>query len=105
MNLHLSAIKEAVEAATIYVSNKLTFLGGGTAAVFGFLHQNMVAICGFALGVLGFITNLYFQKRRDMREQRLRELAELEEDRREREHVRRMQKMMSRPAPLEEEPS
>lgn len=94
-------IPDAVEAATIALSNKATYVGGGTAAVLGFMHQNMVAICGIALGVLGFLTNLYFQKRRDQREQRLRELAEQDDDRREREHLRRMQKMMSQPAPLD----
>lgn len=96
-------ITEAVEAATIAFSNKATYVGGGTAAVLGFLHQNMVAICGIALGLLGFLTSWYFQKRRDLREQRLLEMEEQEDDRREREHLRRMEKMMSKPVPLEGE--
>lgn len=95
--------KEAAEAATISVSNKATIVGGGGAALSTFLHSNLLGLIGVALAVLGFLTSLYFQKRRDLREQRLLEMEEQEDDRREREHVRRMEKMMSKPVPLEGE--
>lgn len=97
--------KEAVEAALIPAGNKATILGGGGAAISTFLHNNILGLAGVALAVLGFLTSLYFQKRRDMREQRLLEMEEQEDDRREREHVRRMEKMMSKPVPLEGETS
>lgn len=82
--------KEAIEAASITISNKVTYLGGGTAAVMGFLHANLVAVCGIALGILGFLTNFYFQKRRDAREQRLAD--------------RQLEKWQTKPSPLQETP-
>jgi hypothetical protein len=93
--------KEAVETAAISVSNKATIVGGSGAALSTFLHSNLLGLAGVALAVLGFLTSLYFQKRRDLREQRLLEMEEQEDDRREREHVRRMEKMMSKPVPLD----
>ncbi len=80
-------VKDAIEAVAIYLSNKLTFLGGGVGALFGFLHQNLVAICGIALGLVGYFTNLYFQKRKDAREERLAQ--------------RQLEKWRTAPAPLE----
>ncbi len=98
---HIS--KEAVEAVLIPAGNKVTLIGGGSAALMSFMHSNAGWISGVVIALLGYFTSLYFQRRRDAREKRQLEMEEREDDRREREHVRRMQKMMSQPAPLEGE--
>lgn len=79
--------KEAVEAASISVGNKATLAGGSAAAVSTFLHSNMGVLVGIALGVLGYITSLYFQWRRDRREQR--------------EFEKRMKKLQTQPGDLQ----
>jgi Lysis protein S. len=89
--------KEAVEAVLIPAGNKVTWLGSGGAAVMSFLHSNLGVLSGILIAVLGYLTSLYFQRRRDKREER--QLA-MEE----REHQRRMERMRSRPVPLEGEP-
>lgn len=83
--------KEAVEAVSISVGTKATFLGGGGAALSSFLHSNFLGICGVLIAALGYFTSLYFQKRKDAREQI--------------EHERRMKRLETRPSPLEGEPS
>lgn len=89
--------KEAVEAVLIPAGNKATWLGGGGAALMSFLHSNMGVLSGIVIALLGYFTSLYFQRRRDRREER--ELAMVE-----RLHERQMEKLRSRPAPLEGEP-
>lgn len=79
--------KEAVEAASISVGTKATFLGGGGAAISSFLHSNLLGICGLLIALLGYLTSLYFQRRKDAREQA--------------EHERRMRQRATLPAPLE----
>ena len=79
--------KEAVEAATISAGNKVTLAGSGAAAVSTFLHSNLGVVAGIALGVLGYLTSLYFQWRRDRREQR--------------EYEKRMKKLQTQPGDLQ----
>lgn len=43
----------------------LTYTGAGTAFVFGLSVHELVAFGGFALGVLGYATQLFFAIRRD----------------------------------------
>lgn len=92
-----SITKEAVETAAISIGNKVAIVGGSGGAVLSFLHQNMVAISGISLGLLSYLTSVYFQSRRDRRE-----AAARAEDRAE--HIRRMEKMRTSPSPLEGEP-
>lgn len=67
-------IKHAVEQAAIATANKVTLAGGGTAAVAGVAEKvgagslDIVGMCGLGLAVLGYLTSLYFQWRRDRRE-------------------------------------
>lgn len=78
---------EAVEAASISVGTKATFVGGGGAVVSSFLQSNLLGICGLLIAALGYLTSVYFQRRKDARDQI--------------EHERRMRKWDTRPAPLE----
>jgi hypothetical protein len=75
----------AVGGATTF-STKTTYAGGGTALVGGLTANEWLTVIGVLIAVLGFLTNLYFQHRRDKRE--------------EREHKRRMDHMASRPGDL-----
>lgn len=57
---------EAVGAA---VASKVT-QGGAVAGIFGWLVQiNWIGLMGVLIGLMGLGANLYFQHRRDMREQ------------------------------------
>lgn len=79
--------QHAIEAVTISVSNKVTALGGGTALAAGVADKTGVvsmvgpggaldasgwcAIGGLFLAALGFLVSVYFQWRRDRREERI----------------------------------
>ncbi len=100
--------KEAIEAALINGGTKVTVAGGGIGGVFGFLHQNFVAIAGIAIAALGYFTSLYFQKRRDEREHRMAQLESKREELEQRLLERQLEKLRTSPAPLGpigEEPS
>ena len=71
----------AIDATTSSIATKTTNTGSLTAIVGGLTANEWLAIAGAVIAVLGFFTNLYFQDRRDRREQR--------------EHERRMQLMES----------
>lgn len=90
--------KEAVESVLIPAGNKVAWLGGGGAAVMSFLHSNAGWLSGILIGLLGLVTSVYFQRRRDKREER--QLA-MEE----RLHERQMERLRSRPVPLDGEPT
>ena len=77
----------AIEVVGISAANKTTFWGAFTGA-FGWLAQvNWIGLAGFIIALLGFLANLYFQHRRDKREQAEREERRFREDR---EHEMRM---------------
>ncbi len=86
--------KEAVEAVLIPAGNKVTWIGGGGAAVMSFLHSNAGWISGILIGLLGYLTSVYFQRRRDKREERQLAMEELL-------HERQMEKLRTKPSPLE----
>ena len=87
-------VTEAVETVSITAGKGAVVIGSGTSAIATFVHANFVGICGLAIAVIGYFTSAYFQKRRDAREQERHEL-----DRRLME--RQIEKLSSRPAPLE----
>lgn len=93
---HHQITKEAVEAVLIPAGNKATWLGGGGAALMSFMQSNMGVLSGILIALLGYLTSLYFQHRRDRREERQFAMEE-------REHQRRMEKMASMPIPFEGE--
>lgn len=80
--------REAMDVSAATVATKATYTGGGTAALAGLTANEWLAIAGVVVAVLGFLTNLYFQRRRDLREEREHELEVLEQ-------TRRIQKMNS----------
>lgn len=73
--------RDAIDAAAATLGTKATYTGGGTAVVGGLTANEWLTIAGVLIAVLGFFTNLYFQHRRDQRE--------------ELEHQRRMAQMAS----------
>lgn len=82
-----NAAQHSVEAITIGIGNKATITGGATAAIAGVADKagvvSMVnaggtldvsgycAIGGLILAALGFLVSVYFQIRRDRREEKL----------------------------------
>lgn len=68
-----------IEAATIAVSNKVTAIGGVTAAASGVAVKaglavsinEITAIVGATCALLGLLISVYFQWRRDRREERV----------------------------------
>ena len=80
--------RDAIDATAATFGTKATYTGGGTAVVGGLTSNELLTIIGVVIAVLGFLTNLYFQARRDYRE--------------EREHERRMAQLASRPGDLHE---
>lgn len=73
----------AIEASAIGFTAKAT-QGGAAAGLLGwFVQVNWLGLTGVLVAVIGLVANLYFQRRRDKREQ--------ERDRREHaEHLARM---------------
>jgi len=75
-----NAAQHSVEAITIGVSNKATIAGGATAFVAGAADKvgvgsvdlsSWCAVGGLALAALGFLVSVYFQWRKDLREERI----------------------------------
>lgn len=85
--------REITDATMSSYASKLTTTGAGTAVVGGLSHNEVLAIIGAAVAVLGLLTNWYFQHRRDARERR-------EDERREAEHQKRMRQMQTKPGDL-----
>lgn len=71
----------AIEATVSSYATKTMGTGGATALAGGLTSNEYMAIAGVILAALGFLTNLWFQHRRDKRE--------------EVEHNRRMEQMAS----------
>lgn len=77
--MHNSA-QHSIEAITIGVSNKATIAGGTAAFVAGAADKagiasvdisSWCAVGGLALAALGFLVSVYFQWRKDRREERI----------------------------------
>lgn len=68
---------EAVEAVVAASASKATY-GGAVATGLGWLlSSEFVTLVGLLLGVAGFVVNLWFRSRQDLREQREHELRVL----------------------------
>lgn len=80
--------RDAIDATAATFGTKATYTGGGTAVVGGLTSNELLTIIGVVIALLGFLTNFYFQHRRDQREAR--------------EHERRMAQLASRPGDLHE---
>lgn len=79
--------REAMDAAAATVGTKAAYTGATTTVGSWLLSSEFGVIAGLLVGVIGLLTNLYFNHRRDRRE--------------EREHQRRMAQMASRPGDLQ----
>jgi uncharacterized membrane protein YGL010W len=49
--------------AVAEVASKVTYTGAGTAILFGLTVNEVVALIGLIMGVLGFVTNAYYKRR------------------------------------------
>lgn len=78
--------QDAIDAVGIATASKATKVGAGTTVLGWVLSSEFGVLVGVVLGVLGLLTNLWFQHRRDKREQL--------------EHEKRMAKLDSRPGDL-----
>lgn len=66
-------MRDQVDAAGV-LAGKLGAYGGGASALwFGLSAGEFAAVVGAMIGALGYITQLYFNRRRDKREQADRE--------------------------------
>jgi hypothetical protein len=85
------------DAAMVSIGTKATYTGATTTTVGWILSSEFGVLAGVMIGVLGLLTNWWFQHRRDMREQadfaRRERLEELE-------HQRRMDKLRTKPGDL-----
>ncbi len=73
--------REALDATAATIGSKAAYTGASTAVGSWLLSSEFGVFAGLLIGVLGLLTNLYFQRRRDRRE--------------EVEHQRRMAQMSS----------
>lgn len=78
--------REAIDAAAATLGTKAAYTGATTTVGGWLLSSEFGVIAGLLIGAAGLLTNLYFNHRRDRRE--------------EREHQRRMAQMASRPGDL-----
>ena len=73
--------RDAIDATAATLGSKAAYTGASTAVGGWLLSSEFGVFAGLLIGVLGLLTNLYFQHRRDKREQI--------------EHQRRMDQMAS----------
>lgn len=85
--------ESVVDAVAVSVTNK-GMLGGAIAGFFGWLASvNWIGLSGVLIALAGLLANLYFQHRRDKREQAEREERRWRE---EREHQLRVEALKER---------
>ena len=63
--------QEAVEAAIAATANKATYAGGTTAVVFGLAANELAAIGGLIVAVIGLCVQWYYKRKADRRESEL----------------------------------
>lgn len=78
--------REAMDATAAAFGSKAAYTGAGSTIVSWMLSSEFGVLAGLVIGLLGLLTNWYFQHRRDRREQR--------------EHERRMKQLSSKPGDL-----
>ena len=61
---------QAFGATAAASASKATYTGSATTMMGWMMSSEFIAVCGFALAVLGFIVNLYFKIKDDRRQQR-----------------------------------
>ena len=81
--------EDAIDAAGVAITAKVTQAGAGTTLVSWFLSSEGGMFFGIAIGVIGLLVNFYYQHRRDKREHAAHLMAE-------REHQKRMDRLATR---------
>lgn len=64
------SVSAAVEVAGASVASKVTTAGAGVTGLGWWFSSEAAVFVGILIGVAGYLTNVYFQLRRDRREQR-----------------------------------
>lgn len=64
------AVSAAVEITGASVASKATTAGAGVAGIGWLFSSESAVFFGIVVGVIGLLVNVYFQSRRDRREQR-----------------------------------
>lgn len=59
----------AIDAAIATTGSKATYAGGTMAVGSWFLSNEFFGLIGVCVGVFGLLTNLYFRRKQDRREQ------------------------------------
>ena len=77
----------AIDATAATLGTKAAYTGATTTVGGWLISSEFGMLVGMVIGVLGLLTNLYFQHRRDRRE--------------EREHQRRMAHVVTKPGDLQ----
>lgn len=62
-------LKENADAIGVGVGKVATYGGGASAFVFGMSASEFAAVVGAVVAVLGWLTQIYFNRRRERREQ------------------------------------
>lgn len=72
--------QDAIDAVGIATATKATQVGAGTTVIGWFLSSEFGVLVGILLGIMGLLTNLWFQHRRDKREhaEHLKRMAKLD---------------------------
>lgn len=81
------------DANVAAIASKVTYTGAGTSAVSWIFSSEFGIAAGILLGTLGWLTNVWFQHRRDKREQE-------EHQQRALERAKRMAKMVTQPGDM-----
>lgn len=64
------SVSAAVEITGASIASKTTTAGAGVAGLGWWFSSEAAVFVGILIGVLGLVVNVYFQMRRDRREQR-----------------------------------
>lgn len=86
--------RDAIDATAVTIGTKAAYTGATTTVGGWLLSSEFGVIAGLIIGLLGLLTNLYFQHRRDRREERAAQLEEVE-------HQKRMKRLGTQPGDLE----
>lgn len=61
----------AAEATVAAIANKVTYAGSGTAVVFGLTANEIAAVGGLIVAILGVIVQWFYKRKSDRRESEL----------------------------------
>lgn len=63
--------ESAAEATVAAIANKVAYAGSGTAVIFGLTANEVAAVGGLIVAVLGVIVQWYYKRKSDRRESEL----------------------------------